>query len=156
MAQWLSHIRQYVFTGGKSRDFSITIFSPEHSCQSVVVVIAVAKGNSLFILELKGARETVLNTFWIAAAQVALETDQFLRIKVDNAKWAGQHTYFAPYAAVGIDQNSICLDTATYGRGGATVHAPGDLAMDTSHGDTGRFFGIVVYANSGITVVIIT
>ena len=75
MAQWLSHIRQYVFTGGKSRDFSITIFSPEHGYQSVVVVIAVGKGNSLFILELKGTREAVLNTFWIAAAQVTFKAD---------------------------------------------------------------------------------
>lgn len=79
------------------------IFSPEHGYQPIIVVIAVAKGNSLFILELKGTREAVLNTFWIAAAQVAFETDQFLRIKVDNAKWAGQHTYLTPYTAVGID-----------------------------------------------------
>ncbi|HJL55875.1 MAG TPA: hypothetical protein QF597_00060 [Arenicellales bacterium] len=79
------------------------IFSPKHGYQPIVVVIAVAKGNSLFILELKGSREAVLNTFRVAAAQVALETDQFFCIKIDNTKWAGQHTYLTPYTAVGID-----------------------------------------------------
>jgi len=64
-----------VFTGGKSRDFSIMIFSPEHGYQPIIVVVAVAKGNSLFILELKGTREAVLNTFWITAAQVTLKAD---------------------------------------------------------------------------------
>jgi hypothetical protein len=79
------------------------IFSPEHGYQPIIVVIAVAKGNSLFILELKSTREAVLHTFWITATQVTLKADQFLRIKIDNAKWAGQHTYLTPYTAVGID-----------------------------------------------------
>jgi hypothetical protein len=153
MAQWLSHIRQKVFTGGNLRDISTIGRGPQYRREPVVVLAAIRECNVFFVFEIQRAGEAGFYALWITPTQITLETDLRRGIEADCAERARQHTHFAADTARGIDHDGIRQGIATDGRGGAYLLAPRYPAVHAGQRNTRTLFRVVNYANGRIPMV---